>query len=145
MSEFSARYESSRSSVPLARHAVADFARSCGFCEDQVADIESAAGEALANAAEHGHRRGGRFRVRCRFDGDELSVEVRDAGRGFDESTVPSPAPDYSIRGFGIFLMHRLVDSVNFFNNGTTVRLSKTKAGCPCYEQDAGTSRKGGA
>ncbi|HEY2476829.1 MAG TPA: ATP-binding protein [Candidatus Cybelea sp.] len=122
---YRADYTSDISNVALARRSVAGFAGACGFTESEIADIRLAAGEALSNAVEHGsggQRRG--FSVECRFDGEELSIEIRDSGQGFaapcHRGTVE---PDHRGRGFGIFLMRRLMDDVAFSRNGTVVRL----------------------
>jgi serine/threonine-protein kinase RsbW len=118
-------YSSDVTNVALARQVVAQFAAGCGFSEDEVSDIRLAAGEALSNAVEHGHetpRR--RIVVDCRFEGDVLAIEIRDSGSGFTEpSDCGSVQPDDRGRGFGIFLMRRLMDEVTFARNGKVVRL----------------------
>jgi len=122
---YRADYASEIGNVALARQGVAGFASVCGFSESAIADIRLAAGEALSNAVEHGspaHSVG--FTVECSFDGSQLSIEVRDSGHGFTApSTRGSVEPDHRGRGFGIFLMRRLMDDVVFARNGTIVRL----------------------
>lgn len=133
MAEYSARYGSDAASATLARHAVVDFARVSGFCVRDLADIECGVGEALGNAVEHGHRPSGLLRVRCRFKGDTLTIDVQDRGRGFDPTAVPLPQADYSTRGFGIFIMRSLMDSIEFSPDGRRIRLVKRKnEDCPC-------------
>lgn len=111
--------------VALARKSVARFARICGFSESEVADICLAAGEAVSNAVEHGRgERSTGFTVQCSFKDGELTVAIHDSGNGFswppDRTSVE---PDERGRGFGIFLMRRLMDDVTFARNGTVVRL----------------------
>src|ERR1700752_5233226 len=57
-------------------------------------DIEMALHEALANAVIHGNGENSRQRVhvacRCYMDG-EVSITVRDEGRGFDSNAIPDP------------------------------------------------------
>jgi serine/threonine-protein kinase RsbW len=122
---YRADYTSEIRNVALARRGVAGFAGSCGFSENEIADIRLAAGEALSNAVEHGHSaQSAGFTVECRFDGNELSIEIRDSGRGFcAPDNHESVEPDHRGRGFGIFLMRRLMDDVVFAGNGTVVRL----------------------
>ena len=111
----------------MARQGIAGFAASCGFSESEVADIRLAAGEALSNAVEHGGR-GGRFSLACTFNGRELAIEIRDAGLGFAAPReMASVEPDHRGRGFGIFLMRRLMDDVSFSRNGTVVRLIRVR------------------
>ena len=62
--------------------------------DESEVDIEMALREALANAVVHGNRENSEKRVyvecRCYMDG-EVSITVRDEGRGFDVETLPSP------------------------------------------------------
>ncbi len=130
---FRATFSGERRNVPLARNAIAGFARICGFSSEEIADIRIASGEALSNAVEHGfsHRSSG-FSVRCSFDDDEkLTIEVRDNGDGFlpPSVLVPAATEEPDDRGFGILLMRRLMDGVQFDRNGTCVRLTRHKAG----------------
>jgi serine/threonine-protein kinase RsbW len=114
--------------VPLARNAIASFARICGFSKDEVADIRLAAGEALSNAVEHGrNERQPGFSVRCSFDDGELMIEIRDNGEGFELQPTTEIPIEQRERGFGIFLMCRLMDGVRFDNNGSCVRLVRRK------------------
>jgi anti-sigma regulatory factor (Ser/Thr protein kinase) len=64
------------------------------FREADGSEIETALREALANAVTHGNGEDSCKRVhvecRCHMDG-EVSITVRDEGRGFDTSKVPDP------------------------------------------------------
>ena len=127
---FRAAFSGERRNVPLARNAIAGFARICGFSNDEVADIRVASGEALSNAVEHGRtRRSSGFSVRCSFDDDErLTIEIRDNGDGFLPMGTALPIDvEGRDRGFGILLMRRLMDGVQFERNGTLVRLTRRK------------------
>lgn len=127
--KYHADFASDIRNVALARQGIAGFATSCGFSESEVADIRLAAGEALSNAVEHGGRASaGSFSVACTFDGRELAIEIRDAGAGFPTPCeLASVEPDHRGRGFGIFLMRRLMDNVSFSRNGTVVRLIRVR------------------
>lgn len=122
---YRATFTSEPRNVALARKSVASFASVCGFDETEVADIRLAAGEALSNAVEYGRNaRASAFTVHCTFDADMLTIEVQDSGEGFPEPLDRrSIEPDERGRGFGIFLMRRLMDDVSFTRNGTMVRL----------------------
>ncbi len=123
--QYRATYPSDIKNVAVARLGIAEFAAECGFPNDTISDIRLAAGEALSNAVEHGSMKPGRkITVVCVFDGVELSIEVRDRGIGFAEPSDRSNVqPGHRARGFGIFLMRRLMDEVSFARNGTVVRL----------------------
>ncbi len=122
---YQAAYTSDIRNVALARQEIARFAIACGFSEEDVSDIRLAAGEALSNAVEHGCATSDRsFTVRCGFDGERLTIVIQDSGRGFAEPVHRvSVEPDDRGRGFGIFLMRRLMDEVSFARNGSVVRL----------------------
>jgi anti-sigma regulatory factor (Ser/Thr protein kinase) len=126
---YSATYKSEPKNVAVARSAVANFARSCGFNGVEVGEIEMAAGEALSNAAEHGLRReGGSFTVRCNCQGDELVIEVRDTGRGFQPPAAPDPSKDLiPSRGFGLTIMRAFMNEISYSENGTVVRLVRRR------------------
>jgi serine/threonine-protein kinase RsbW len=127
MPHLRAAFTGERKNVPLARNAIASFAKICGFTTDEVWEIRLAAGEALSNAVEHGHaNRSSGFSVRCSFEHEQLTIEIRDNGDGFrppSPSDAPNEAPENRVRGFGIMLMRRLMDGVQFVDNGTCVRL----------------------
>ena len=127
---YRAAFTSDIRNVAVARQGIAGFAAGCGFSEQDVSDIRLAAGEALSNAVEYGSERDGRkIAVDCNFDGSMLAIEIRDSGQGFtaptDRATV---TPDDRGRGFGIFLMRRLMDEVTFTRNGTVVRLMRRRS-----------------
>jgi anti-sigma regulatory factor (Ser/Thr protein kinase) len=128
--EYRAAYTSDIANVARARRAIAGFAAQCGFLEDEVSDIRLAAGEALSNAVEHGRETPARqIMVRCVFRHDQLTIEIQDNGSAFTEpSDRPSVEPDDRGRGFGIFLMRRLMDEVAFARNGRLVRLVRRRA-----------------
>jgi anti-sigma regulatory factor (Ser/Thr protein kinase) len=128
VAEYHARFPSAYESVGKARRAVIAFAREW-FSGDELSDIESAVGEALANCAEHGHVSGTHIDVRARCDGRDLTVEIADAGKGFErwnacELVKPlSSAP----RGYGTFIMRRLMDEIEYTERGRRVRLLKRR------------------
>ncbi len=127
LGSFRQRYPQTRKAVGDARRTVVAFAQSCGFGGQDLEDIEVAVGEALANAFEHGHCESDSFEVWAKRDAGALSVEVKDFGRGFDHGDPRSrerPAPE-SVRGFGTFIMRDLMDSVEYSEHGTRVRLTK--------------------
>ena len=94
-------------------------------------DIEIALHEALANAVIHGHGESSCKRIyvtcRCYVDG-EVSITVRDEGRGFDSSAVPEPTSPENLlftHGRGIYLMKTLMDEVSFEEGGAVVMMRK--------------------
>ncbi len=130
MAEYRAQFPSAFESVGEARRAVVDFARHW-FSGEDLCDIESAVGEALANAAEHGSKTGGMIDIKCRCVGDRFTVEVHDSGSGFERWN----ASDYirpmstSSRGYGMFIMRELMDEVEYSERGSRLRLMKRLPG----------------
>jgi anti-sigma regulatory factor (Ser/Thr protein kinase) len=121
------RYPQSSKAVGQARRDVVEFARTCGFSGQPLADIEVCVGEGLANAVEHGHRDEGGFEVSVRRGARELVVEIKDDGQGFDAATMRLDAgpPIEALRGFGTFIMRELMDDVRYTEYGTRLRLLK--------------------
>jgi serine/threonine-protein kinase RsbW len=95
------------------------------------ADIEMALHEALANAVIHGNGENSCKRIyvacRCYMDG-EVSITVRDEGRGFDSRAVLDPTFLENLlftHGRGIYLMKTLMDEVSFEEGGAVVIMRK--------------------
>jgi anti-sigma regulatory factor (Ser/Thr protein kinase) len=129
MQTYRASHARGYGAVRGARRALVEFVASCGFRGDLLTDVESAVGEALANAAEHGDGDSLTYvDVYATFDGTRLAIDVDDHGIGFDciaalkRASAPDCAGD---RGFGIFLMRTLMDEVAYSASGTRVRLVK--------------------
>jgi anti-sigma regulatory factor (Ser/Thr protein kinase) len=87
-----------------------------------VRSVLVAAGEACANAIEHGHRdTRGQVRLIGRVVGELVHITVTDTGRWRPEAADPDP-----YRGHGLNLMRALMNQVklNTDVNGTTVEMS---------------------
>jgi anti-sigma regulatory factor (Ser/Thr protein kinase) len=91
---------------------------------DQAMDVLVAAGEAVANAIEHGHRHspGGMISLGATTLVDRLQLTITDTGTW----KSPQPPTEQSRRGRGIALMRGLMQDVtiNPGSTGTTVHLS---------------------
>ena len=94
-------------------------------------DIEMALREALANAVVHGNGddpcKSVYVTCRCYMDG-EVSITIRDQGRGFDSNAVLDPTLPENLlftHGRGIYLMKTLMDEVSFEDGGSVVRMRK--------------------
>ncbi|MGH7660413.1 MAG: ATP-binding protein [Vulcanimicrobiaceae bacterium] len=106
------------------RQAVA-FARSVRDCDDDVvADVESAVGEGLANAIEHGSKGDGLIELRFKYEPEALIVEIEDHGLGF-EGLPRNPPHPYTDRGRGIGLISSLTDEMTYERGGRLLRFRK--------------------
>ena len=84
--------------------------------------------EAVNNAIVHGNKLNEDSEVEINVQKNESSLEVvvKDQGKGFDYSNIPDPtAPENieKISGRGVFLMKKLSDKIEFYQNGTIVKL----------------------
>jgi len=105
--------------------------RKCGCVSEGESGVEIALREALANAIIHGNHEnpGKHVYVRCRCEPSEISIAVKDEGRGFDANKIADPtAPENtgSVHGRGIYLMKALMDEVRFEEGGVVVYMRKS-------------------
>ena len=119
--------------VADAAAAVTDFIRNCGASEEAGFGVEMAVREAVTNAVVHGNQEDDAKSVEVIFNchGNELEVEVRDQGHGFDPQEVPDPTDPANLlktSGRGIFLMRTFMDDIQWLPSpagGTAVRMTK--------------------
>jgi serine/threonine-protein kinase RsbW len=103
--------------------------REAGFaCEQRRFNLRVGVTEALANAMLYGNARDPRKRVRieARITADSMTIRVTDEGRGFDPASVPDPTlPANLFRpgGRGLFLIHKLMDRVEFNECGNSITM----------------------
>ena len=100
---------------------------------DDESEVEIALREALANAIIHGNHENPRKHVHVRFrcNPDEVSIAVKDEGRGFDINEMPDPTAPENIgsgHGRGIYLMKAFMDEVRFEEDGVVVHMRKRAA-----------------
>ncbi|WP_041782070.1 SpoIIE family protein phosphatase [Mycolicibacterium chubuense] len=110
-----------------ARTALRTWLTRARVAPEKAVDVLVAAGEAVANAIEHGHRRtsGGTIRLEATALVDHVQLTISDTGSW----KAPPPVPD-SRRGRGLALMKELMAdfSIDHDAGGTTVRLSASIA-----------------
>ncbi len=129
MVDFRAHFRGTPSSVREARWAIVDYARTCGFSADETFEIALGAGEALANAVEHGCQNVGSIAVACTFEDGVLTIEITDSGPGFDHPAYENKQRDPAAnRGFGLHIMRAVMDTTEYKSHGQTIRLTKRRA-----------------
>lgn len=84
--------------------------------------------EAVNNAIVHGNKLNSQkiVRVKIESEGNRFKIIVEDEGTGFDFYNLPDPTTPQNIEnisGRGVFLMRKLSDEINFYNNGSLVEL----------------------
>lgn len=123
-------------------HFVAAGARRAGFDDDETFRIELCCDEAATNIIEHayGGENIGQIMVHYWDKRDRFVIMLRDNGRSFDPTTVPTP-PDLSrqpttveslpVGGFGLHLIRQLMDEVTFKfdpKKGNQLTMTKRKS-----------------
>ena len=108
----------------LAMACSASFAKMFGFPKDRIEDLKTIVAEASINAMQHGNkgRADAKVIVSFGFQDGIIRVKVTDEGEGI---TVKPPDPninkiieeDEEVCGFGLFLIERLADQVEYRKN----------------------------
>ena len=116
------------------RSRVAETARAAGFGEKSVYAVQLAADEAASNIIEHAYagEPNGWFEMSCEVTGDRLVVTFTDRGKSFDFSKVRKPdvkadLSERKIGGLGVYLMHKLMDEVDYRSTKSENILTLTK------------------
>jgi serine/threonine-protein kinase RsbW len=86
--------------------------------------------EALVNAVKHGngYDESKQVAARIHIAPDRWTITVEDEGDGFSEDKVPSLEDDDSLllnHGRGVNLMRHFMDSIAYYNGGSTLVLIK--------------------
>jgi anti-sigma regulatory factor (Ser/Thr protein kinase) len=113
----------------IVRDRVIAFAAAHGVDEDDLSNILTALGEAVANAIEHA-RADTPIRIECRISAERIQAVVADSGVGFprDRATftdLPEPTAE---RGRGLPLMRRCSDIFQVRSSpgrGTSVKVGR--------------------
>lgn len=118
------------------REFVGRIARAAGFSDKAVYSVQLAADEAASNIIEHAYegKPQGTFELSCLYGGDELVMTFIDQGKSFDFDRVDVPdlkadLSERKIGGLGIYLMHKLMDDVDYrvTRSGNILTLKKKK------------------
>jgi serine/threonine-protein kinase RsbW len=116
------------------RSRVAQEAREAGFSDKAIYAIQLAADEAASNIIEHAYagRGDASFQLACEFQNDRLVLTFYDQGISFDISKVSKPdvkadLSERKIGGLGVYLMHKLMDGVQYKSTKSENVLTLTK------------------
>ncbi|MBU3759723.1 MAG: ATP-binding protein [Candidatus Omnitrophica bacterium] len=82
--------------------------------EKKLHEVTLAVDEALANVARHGYKgEAGRIQVEVADCEDRIEILIRDFGKFFDPTSIPSPElPPSKPGGLGIYFMKTVMDGV---------------------------------
>ena len=99
--------------------------------EEELSKVKLALEEALTNAMRHGNglKVSRKVAVRIAWDQGQIHLDVSDEGNGFNPKTIPDPTrKGYAENipgGRGIFLMRKMMDSVEYYDGGRGIRMVK--------------------
>ena len=118
---FTLQVPSSTENLALIREFVTTVGAQAGLAESEIAKLELAVDEACANVIEHayGHDASKEMIVRANFDGDSITFEIVDTGKGFDPSQIQQEELESLIAkrkdgGLGMRLIKTLMDEVQY-------------------------------
>lgn len=120
------------------RRFVEDHARQARLREDDIEHFKIAVDEACTNIIKHAYLGEDQHQIDLDVivDEDRFTVRIRDDGRAFHPSMYTEPnifkfAETRRAGGFGVHIMKRFMDKVEFQSNGNVneVRLTKFRNG----------------
>jgi len=126
--EKSLRIPSSYSQLNRVEKFIHDVLGECNIASRQVGFITLGVCESVTNAIAHGNKYDeAKFvTVLAEVSDNAVSFEIHDEGDGFDHNDIPDPTLDSNIKkegGRGLYIIHNLVDEVQFKNNGSVIHL----------------------
>ena len=127
-------FDSHSSNEGFARVAVASFLTQLNPTVEEVSDVKTAISEAVTNAIIHGYENEiHKVSIRCRIEGQQMTVEVRDHGVGIEnieQAMTPlyTSKPELERSGMGFAFMEAFMDQVTVeseVGKGTIVHMKK--------------------
>lgn len=126
--------EASTKHLAKVRDFVAKHATDCGFKKQDVADIRLAVDEAYTNIIKHSYKYDDQKSVEIElgYNENEFWVSLLDVGESFDPSSYTEPDVRQQIKnkkrgGVGVYLIKKLMDDVQYLNDGSTNEIRMTK------------------
>lgn len=115
--------------IPFAQRIAARVLALTGS-DEEAFNVKLALEEALTNAMRHGNALDPQLKVgvSIQADGARIALDVHDQGKGFDFQSLPDPTTGAYVNrpsGRGIFLMRKLMDSVEFYDGGRGIKMVK--------------------
>ena len=102
------------------KESVADCAKTEGFDQKKIQEIELALEESLVNIFNYAYpETPGDVEINCKLENGRLIIEIIDSGIPFDMTSLTDPdltadVEERKIGGLGIFLVKKMVDAVRY-------------------------------
>ncbi len=134
MNEMILKFPARSENEVFARNAVAAFVLPLEPTLSELSDVKTAVSEAVTNCIVHAYRgREGWVTVHCTADGEELSVEISDEGRGIADlrralEPFYTTLPEEERSGMGFTIMQTFMSDFSVVSEeekGTTVKMKK--------------------
>ncbi|EMJ91413.1 SpoIIE family protein phosphatase [Leptospira alstonii] len=125
--QFSRVFDASTASIPLFREFVYETIKVRNLEDSQRDDILLACDEAGTNIVMHGYEntdlKNPKFECKIRFTGDWITIVLIDSGKVFQRKNVQEPSIEDNLSGkrkggFGVYLIEKLMDSVDYSSEG---------------------------
>jgi serine/threonine-protein kinase RsbW len=116
------------------RDFIADICTKAGFLKSETNNTKLAVDEACTNIIKHAYKeKGGDIRIDVQAEPGKIEINIFDRGEPFDWSEVKEPDLDLYVEigkkgGLGIYLMNRLMDSLNYSASPAGNRLYMAKS-----------------
>ncbi len=110
-------FDGDLSKVPEIRNWVIEQLIDSRIAESVIGDIKIALSEALTNIYRHSYSNEivKPVRIKVFINEDKIQITLRDFGKRFDLSNYKSPdMSQLSSNGFGIYMIHKLMDGVQY-------------------------------
>ena len=104
--------------------------REFDFNEDAFFAVKLALDEAVTNAIKHGNQLDPdkQVEVRAEVDAEQVMIQIRDEGPGFDRTTVPDPTLEENLdkcSGRGLLLIEAYMHEVAWSPDGRTITMTR--------------------
>jgi len=132
--EHTLHISASTEELEVIRTFVADHAREFGFGEAEISDITLCVDEACTNIIKHAYqwKKGKPIHIQLAMKGNEMLVTIIDEGKPFDPDKYEVPTLEEQLSqkkrsGYGILLIRKLMDHVEYLNRRSRNEIRMTK------------------
>lgn len=115
------------------RTSVGQAAERAGFSDRAIYAVQMAADEACSNIIEHAYRgQPGTIQMEIDWDGQALTITLKDTGQPFNiekvaRPNINAPLSKRKVGGLGVYLIHQLMDRVQFSSSNGINTLTLVK------------------